>query len=59
MTPEIRDHLMDIVLCDVRDHKTLARVRALLDGRPVIWPDDLRAALDGPTATDQKGGRVG
>lgn len=56
MTPEQRDHLMGLVLCDVRDHKTLARVWALLDGRPVIWPDDLREALTGPPREETNDG---
>lgn len=51
MTPEQRDRAMDLILERNRFEKTLARAWALLDGRPVIWPDDLREAIAGPVTT--------
>jgi hypothetical protein len=48
MSLEQANRIADIVLCDVRDHKTLARVWALFDGRAVISAGELRAALTGP-----------
>jgi hypothetical protein len=53
MSLEQADRIADIVLCDVRDHKTLARVWALLDGRPVISAGELQAALTGPKEREE------
>lgn len=41
----IINRIADLILQGVRDEKTLARVRGLDDGRLVIWPEDLQAAL--------------